>query len=78
MTSFIHTSTLTAAAKIQPIEFQNQQAVAIRISLSRQLIGDHILSLDPCPYPSLICYWFLYESTKSNEHNQIPIWFGEK
>ena len=45
--TFNHASALTAAAKIQPIEFQNQLAVPIRSQAFRQLMGDHILSLYP-------------------------------
>ena len=51
--SLYHASALTVAAEIQPIEFQNQRAVPIR---SCQLMGDHILSLDPC----FIVYIFPY------------------
>ena len=43
MQSFTHASALTAAAKIQPIEFQNQQAALIR-SLA-------FLPVDGRPYP---------------------------
>ena len=40
-------SGLTAAAKIQPIEFQNQRAAPIRSLAFDQLMGNHNLSLDP-------------------------------
>ena len=38
---------LVTAAEIGPIEFQNQQALQNKVSLSRHLMGDHIMSLDP-------------------------------
>ena len=46
LTSYNHASGLTAAAQIRPIEFQNQRAVP-KVSLFDQLMGEHILSLNP-------------------------------